>query len=53
MTLPSVALDTVSGLAITQGDSSLSVFAVVQDGYTIAVLGEISKLVSAHFEPDH
>lgn len=50
MTLPSVALQ-ISLVRQAGRKRSLAVFAVVEDGDSIAELGEVGELVRAHLEP--
>ena len=50
MTLPSVALQ-ISLVRQAGRKRSLAVFAVVEDGDSVAELGEVSELVRAHLEP--
>jgi len=50
--LPSVELNVNADLG-TLEDSLLSVFAVIDEGDTVSVLGEIGVLVTTHFEPVH
>ena len=50
--LPSVELNVNCDLGANE-NSLLSVFAVIDEGDTVSVLGEIGVLVATHFVPVH